>query len=75
MTNELVQTAVVDGIATITLNRGDKANAMNRELIAALGAAVDAVATRCAPAGDVRVVVIAGTGSLRTARLAWTSAA
>jgi methylglutaconyl-CoA hydratase len=62
VTNELVQTAVVDGIATITLNRGDKANAMNRELIAALGAAVDAVAPRCAPAGDVRVVVIAGAG-------------
>jgi enoyl-CoA hydratase/carnithine racemase len=60
--HELVTLAVADGIATITLNRGDKANALSRELIEALGATVDAVAARCAPAGDVRVVVLAGAG-------------
>jgi len=60
--SELVLTAIDGGVATITLNRPDRANAMSRELIAAFGAAIDAVAARCAPAGDVRVIVIAGTG-------------
>ena len=58
----IVLTSVTDGIATITLNRPDKANAMSRALIDAFGAAVDAVAARCAPVGDVRVVVVAGAG-------------
>ena len=62
MDTGLVTTSVADGIATVTLNRGDKANALNRELIAALGAAIDAVALRCAPAGDIRVLVVAGAG-------------
>ena len=62
MDTGLVTTSVADGIATVTLNRGDKANALNRELIAALGAAIDAVASRCAPAGDIRVLVVAGAG-------------
>jgi methylglutaconyl-CoA hydratase len=59
---DLVLTTVADGVCTLTLNRGDKANALNRELISALGAAIDAIASRCAPAGDVRVVVLAGSG-------------
>lgn len=59
---ELALTTVVDGVATLTLNRGDKANALNGKLITALGAAIDAIAARCAPAGDVRVVVLAGAG-------------
>lgn len=59
---QLAITTVTDGVATITLNRPDKANALNRELIAAFGAAIDAIAERCAPAGDVRVLVIAGAG-------------
>ena len=59
---DLVLITVADGVCTLTLNRGDKANALNRELISALGAAIDAVASRCAPAGDVRVVVLAGSG-------------
>ena len=62
MSADLVLTNLTDGVATVTLNRGDKANALNRELIAALGAAIDAIAGRCAPAGDVRVVVLAGAG-------------
>ena len=62
MSADLVLTTFADGVATITLNRGDKANALSREMIDALSAAVSAVATRCAPAGDVRVVVIAGAG-------------
>ncbi len=68
---DLVLTTVADGIATITLNRGDKANALSRELINALDAAVAAIAPRCGPsaasaaaavARDVRVVVLAGAG-------------
>jgi methylglutaconyl-CoA hydratase len=62
MSADLVLTTFADGVATVTLNRGDKANALSREMIDALSAAVSAVATRCAPAGDVRVVVIAGAG-------------
>ena len=62
MSADLVLTTFADGVATITLNRGDKANALSREMIDALSVAVGAVATRCAPAGDVRVVVIAGAG-------------
>ena len=59
---ELVRISIDAGVATITLHRPDKANALNSELISAFGAAIDAVSARCAPAGDVRVVVIAGAG-------------
>ncbi|MBL9140531.1 MAG: enoyl-CoA hydratase/isomerase family protein, partial [Phycisphaerae bacterium] len=74
---ELVLTTVADGVATITLNRGDKANALSRELINAMADAVAAVARRCGPSAataatgaqhaespnhDVRVVVLAGAG-------------
>ena len=62
MSADLVLTTFADGVATVMLNRGDKANALSREMIDALSAAVSAVAARCAPAGDVRVVVIAGAG-------------
>jgi methylglutaconyl-CoA hydratase len=60
--SDLVITTIEHGIATLTLNRPDKANALSRDLISALGASVDAVAARCAPAGDVRVVILAGAG-------------
>jgi methylglutaconyl-CoA hydratase len=63
-TTELVTLTVTDGIATITLNRGDKANALNHALIDALGIAVDAVAARSAPKGDIRVLVLAGAGKV-----------
>ena len=58
----LTTLSVTDGIATITLNRGDKANALSHELIDALGVAVDAVAARSAPKGDIRVLILAGAG-------------
>jgi methylglutaconyl-CoA hydratase len=61
-TTDLVTMTVTDGIATVTLNRGDKANALSHALIDALGVAVDAVAARCAPKGDIRVLVLAGAG-------------
>jgi enoyl-CoA hydratase/carnithine racemase len=48
-TTDLVTMTAIDGIATVTLNRGDKANALSHALIDALGVAVDAVAARCAP--------------------------
>ena len=63
VTNQpLVQVTVEHGIATITLQRPEKANALNRELIDALSAAIGSVASRVAPQGDVRVVVLAGAG-------------
>jgi enoyl-CoA hydratase/carnithine racemase len=49
---------VDDGIATVTLNRPDKRNAMNSPLLAALRACFDALDR----ARDVRVVVVRGAG-------------
>jgi enoyl-CoA hydratase/carnithine racemase len=54
----LVLTVVAEGIATLTLNRGDKFNALSTAMIAALDAALDAVADD----RKVRVVVLAGAG-------------
>jgi enoyl-CoA hydratase/carnithine racemase len=47
-----------DGVATLTLNRGDRFNPLSTAMIAALDAALDTIA---ADAG-VRVVVLAGSG-------------
>jgi methylglutaconyl-CoA hydratase len=63
-TNELVVLTINDHIATITLNRGDKANALSHALIDAMGAALDTIAPRFAPHGDIRVLVIAGAGKV-----------
>jgi methylglutaconyl-CoA hydratase len=47
-----------DGVATLTLNRPDKRNALDRRTIAELGAALEA----CDLAADVRVVAVRGAG-------------
>ena len=47
-----------DGICTLTLNRGDRFNALSTDMLGALDAALDAAASDAA----VRVVVIAGEG-------------
>ena len=47
-----------DGVATLTLNRGDRLNPLSSDMIAALSAGLAAVATD----GAVRVVVLAGAG-------------
>jgi methylglutaconyl-CoA hydratase len=61
--NELVTTAIAEGVATLTLNRPEKANALSTELIAALGAAVSVVAAKCdLVSGTVRAVILAGAG-------------
>ncbi|CAB4863256.1 unannotated protein [freshwater metagenome] len=54
-----VQIAVADGVAVITLNRPEKRNAVNGEMIAALCGAYAA----CDADNDVRVVVLTGAGS------------
>ena len=54
----LVLTASTDGVRTLTLNRGDRFNALSREMIAALEAELDRVAADKA----IRVVVLAGSG-------------
>lgn len=59
MTEKVLRYEVTDGVATLTLNRPEKRNALNADLIAALTRAV-------ARAGDddaVRVVVITGAGT------------
>jgi len=54
----LVEYSVEAGVATLTLNRPDALNALNRDLIKALGEAVE----RAAADGDARAVVITGAG-------------
>ena len=60
MADELVTLAVADGVATVTMNRVDKRNAMNRAVVDGLRAAFDAVRDDVA----VRVVVIRGAGPI-----------
>ncbi|MHC4991404.1 MAG: enoyl-CoA hydratase/isomerase family protein [Planctomycetota bacterium] len=55
---ELVQREIDDGIATLTLNRPEKRNALSPELIDALLGAVEAVAKDT----TVRVMILAGAG-------------
>jgi methylglutaconyl-CoA hydratase len=62
MTNsesQIVLLASADGIARITLNRPEKRNALNSELIEALKDAL----RRAAKAGEVRAIVLSGAGS------------
>jgi enoyl-CoA hydratase len=54
----LLKLDVADGIATITVNRPDKLNALNRETIEELGRAVAEVAER----DDVRGAIVTGAG-------------
>jgi enoyl-CoA hydratase/carnithine racemase len=54
----LVLTASRDGVATLTLNRGDRYNALSRDMIAALKAALD----RIEGDKETRVVVLAANG-------------
>ncbi len=58
MASQFVQVSVADGIAILTINRPDKLNAINRQLLQDLAAAIDQ------GSGDdaVRVVVITGAG-------------
>ena len=46
---DLVALTVNDHVATITLNRADKANALSHALIDAMGAALDIITPRCTP--------------------------
>ena len=57
MSDEIL-TAVADGIATVTLNRPDKRNAMNAPMLLGLRRAFDELDGR----RDVRVVVVRGAG-------------
>ena len=54
----LVHTTIADGIATIELARAEARNALSRELISALAAAIDAVARDA----SVRVLILGGQG-------------
>ena len=58
MPSTVVRSQPSAGIALLTLDRPDRLNAMNHELVADLHAALDEVAAD----GDVRVVVLTGAG-------------
>src|SRR5213593_2862108 len=57
--SELVLTACTNGVATVTLNRPEKRNALSIELRLALADAFDRVGAD----GDVSVVVVTGAGT------------
>lgn len=59
--SELVQQQIINGIATVTMNRPDKRNALSVELIEALHDALGDVEKQI-DAGDVRVMILAGAG-------------
>jgi enoyl-CoA hydratase/carnithine racemase len=54
----LVLAQTTDGVATLTLNRGDRFNALSRDMIAALEGELDRVAAD----NGIRVVVLAASG-------------
>lgn len=58
MTAELVLLTIADSVATVTLNRPDKLNALNGQMLARL----DAIADELDRADDVRVVLLTGAG-------------
>ena len=61
--DELIHYAVHERVATLTLNRPDKRNALNSALVTALRAALDAAAADAA----VRVIVLTGAGKVFSA--------
>jgi enoyl-CoA hydratase len=58
MSYQSVTLVADDGIATLTVNRPDKLNALNAATIAELGAAIDEVRTR----DDIRGLIVTGAG-------------
>ena len=54
----LVLAEIDDGVATLTMNRGDRYNALSRDMIAALDRELEGIATD----GSVRAVVLAAKG-------------
>ena len=60
----MILTAVTDRVATITLNRPERRNAMTPQMLADLRAAVEEVAPVIRARADVRAVVLAGAGKV-----------
>ena len=58
MSEPILLRSDADGVATLTLNRPDRRNALSRPMIAALSGALDAIGQD----RSVRAVVIAGNG-------------
>jgi methylglutaconyl-CoA hydratase len=61
--SDLIETATEAQVRTIRLNRPDKRNALNADLVTALREALSAAEA----AGDVRVIVLTGNGSVFSA--------
>ena len=59
MSDSLVLKSLEDGILTLTVNRPDALNALNRQVIDALAAAIEAAQNQ----DDVRVLVLTGSGA------------
>lgn len=61
----MVTTAIIDGIATLTLNRLEARNALSPELIEAMNQAVESLGQQAAADdGQVRVMILAGAGKV-----------
>src|SRR6476469_9854642 len=58
MANETLTIAIADRIATLTVNRPDKLNALNDQVIAELGSAIDALRTDA----NVGGIILTGAG-------------
>ena len=58
MSDEILEYGVVEGVATLTLNRPDKRNALNSALVAALAEALE----QAGADEEARVVVLTGAG-------------
>lgn len=57
-----IDLAIDDGVAVLTIHRHGRRNALHWPLWLALGERLDQVLPRCAPHGDVRALVLTGSG-------------
>lgn len=60
MTDDVIEKEVADGIATLTLNRPESGNALNKDLVEQLTEVLNAIEND----DDVRVVVLTGKGNM-----------
>ncbi len=62
MAYENIQVAIEEGIALITISREKQLNALNKATLLELSRALDELAPRAKPEGDVRALIVTGAG-------------